>query len=131
MEGESTRYHQVLKRDAAMQVVVDVLRTCVADSWSVALAVGNAPRAFLQSSPYWNRTEFLGSGPYEAGDSLRFTVHWQWVQGRTRTAPASISINGVDRQLRIWAWSDTGATWSGPTRYSVAPHSGLPGQAGA
>ena len=125
--GGIESHHEVLWHYAYFMVFVDVLTTCVSDDWRVSLAVAGGPRTFLKHNTNFGQESWLGSGPYLAGERLRFYVQWKWHEADLSTPSGRVAFNGLELRIpKLMSWAGKVPTWRGPERASLVPHSSLP-----
>lgn len=125
--GAIESHHKVLWRYANFMVIVDVLTTCVSDDWRVSLAVAGGRKTFLTRNTNFGQQSWLGSGPYPAGERLRFYVQWKWHEADLSTPSGRATFNGLQLRIpKLISWAGKVPTWRGPERVSLVPHSGIP-----
>ena len=125
--GSKQRYHKVLWRYANFMVMVDVLATCVSDDWRVSLAVAEGRKTFLTRNTNSGSQGTLGSGPYPAGERLRFFVQWKWHEADLSAPSGRVTFNGLELRIpKLMKWAGKVPIWRGPERVSLVPHFGIP-----
>ena len=127
LTGAIESHHKVLWHYANFMVIVDVLTTCVSDDWRVSLAVAGGRKTFLTRNTNFGQRSWLGSGPYPAGERLRFYVQWKWHEADLSAPSGRATFNGLQLQIpKLMSWAGKVPTWRGPERVSLVPHSSLP-----